>query len=140
MRRKKLKKNLPPKNNFSDQIGEIVKDLYYISETDSEIYIYVGRKATEVSATEITDQLGRKDSVEERDFYDFFARLTQYKDWFGEEEKKTADKFSELKKVLCENLVEKKIFKLGKINVDIYFVGLDGENVLKGIWTKAVET
>lgn len=140
MRRKKIKKDLPDEKSFGEQIEQTVKDLYYISETDSEIFPYVGKKADEVSAAEILKHLGKNDQVEERDFYDFFSRLTKYQDWFGDEEKKTADNFSELKKILTLNLIEKKVFKIGQINVDIYIVGLDENNVLTGVWTKAVET
>ena len=140
MRRKKIKENLPEEKSFSEQIAETVKDLYYISETDSEIFPFVGKRDTEVSAETLLQQLGRKDSVEERNFEDFFKRLTGMQEWFGEEEIKTANKYSDLKELLLKNLKDIKVFKVGKIEVDIYIVGLDAENILTGVWTKAVET
>ncbi len=39
-----------------------------------------------------------------------------------------------------KNLRNLKVFKVGKIQLDIYVVGLDAENRLLGIKTKAVET
>jgi hypothetical protein len=140
LRRKKTQNPLPEEDSFSDQVKTIVKDLYYISETDSEIFPFVGRKAASVSADELLRQLGRTDSVEERDFEDFYKRLTKMQEWFGDEETATANKFSELKKLLLKNLKDVKVFKVGKIEVDIYIVGLNSESVLAGVWTKAVET
>lgn len=140
MQRKITKKMLPEENSFSDQVKTIVKDLYYISETDSEIFPFVGDKATSVSADELLRQLGRTDSVEEREFEDFFKRLTGMQEWFGDEETATANQFSELKEMLFKNLKDVKVFKVGKIEVDVYIVGLNSESILTGVWTKAVET
>lgn len=140
MRRKKMKKSLPPEDDFQQQIEKAVKDLYYISETDSEIFPFVGEKCESVSAEEILRQIGRNDPVEERDFEDFFKRLTEMQEWFGDEETNTINKFLQLKEILLKNLKDIKVFKIGKIEVDIYIVGINSENVLAGVWTKAVET
>lgn len=141
MKRKKIKHVLTDKKSLSDQIKETVRELYYISETDSELFPFVGEKAKEVSANEILRQLGRDgELVEERNFEDFFKRLTEYQEWFGEEETKTANRFSELKELLEKNLREIKVFKVGRIEVDVYIVGLDKDGFLAGVWTKAVET
>jgi len=45
-----------------------------------------------------------------------------------------------LKILLEKKLKELKVFKIGKIQLDIYVVGLDAESNLTGIQTKAVET
>ncbi len=36
-------------------------------------------------------------TVEERSFADFFARLTEVQDWFGDEETSAVNKYSDLK-------------------------------------------
>lgn len=135
-----MKKSLPPENDFKVQIEKAVKDVYYVSETDSEIFPFIGEKCESVSAEELLRQLGRSDPVEERDFEDFFKRLTEMQDWFGDEEKMTAEKFFDLKALLVKNLKNIKVFKIGKIEVDIYIVGLDVKNILSGVWMKAIET
>ena len=140
LRRKKMKKSLPPEDDFQHQIEKAVRDLYYISETDSEVFPFVGERATSVSVEEILGQIGRNDPVEQRDFEDFFKRLTEMQEWFGDEETNTANKFLQLKKILLKNLKDIKVFKIGKIEVSIYIVGINSENVLAGVWTKAVET
>lgn len=137
-----LEKTEENKNDLSSKIKSIVKGLYYISETDAEITPFVGEKAETLTAKEILKQTNKTadTAVEERDFNEFFARLTKIQDWFGDEEKETAEKFAELEELLEKNLHDLKVFKIGTIQLDVYAVGLDDENNLMGIKTEAVET
>ncbi|MDQ6786140.1 MAG: nuclease A inhibitor family protein [Acidobacteriota bacterium] len=144
-RKKKIKKPKAMNSNETDlpsQIKKLTDGLYYISETDAEILPFVGKKSQAVTSEEIKNQIESADAsqIEERDFTEFFARLTEIQDWFGEEEKATAQKFSDLKSLLEKNLKDLKVFKVGKIQIDIYVVGLDAASNLMGIKTKAVET
>jgi len=129
-------------DNLAEQIKIAVKGLYYISETDAEILPFVGKQAKAVSKQVILSQTKKAadSTVEERDFAGFFARLTEIQDWFGDEEKATAQKFVQLKELLEKNLRDLKVFKIGKIQLNVYVVGLDAEDNLLGIETKAVET
>ena len=129
-------------NELATQIEKIAAGLYYISETDAEIFPFSGNKAELVSVEEILKQTesAADTAVEERDFNEFFARLTEMQDWFGDEETAIANKFAELKKLLEDNLRDVQVFKIGKIKLDIYVVGLDVESNLMGIKTKSVET
>ena len=144
-RRKKkitLIKKKPEANPFVEQVKEISTGLYYISETDAEILPFEGTKAEAITKENILSQTRSAPDapVEERDFAEIFARLTVMQDWFGDEEKATAEKFAVLQKLLEENLKDLKVFKIGSIQIDIYFVGLDANGNLMGIKTKAVET
>jgi len=132
----------PAENNSARQIKEAAQGLYYISETDAEILPFNGGEVKAVTKEEILSQTksGTNLLVEERDFADFFTRLTEIQDWFGDEEKETAQKFVRLKELLEKNLKDLKVFKIGRIQLDIYVVGLDAESKLVGIKTKAVET
>jgi hypothetical protein len=78
--------------------------------------------------------------AEVRDFHEFFERLTRDRDWFGDAERARAKKFLELQKLLEENLVDLKVFRFGRIRIDIYIVGLDTDGNLSGVSTFAVET
>lgn len=147
MAKRRKKKNFFAENNVKEnelatEIEKIATGLYYISETDAEILPFSGNKAEIVSVEEILKQTANAadTAVEERDFDEFFGRLTEIKDWFGDEETANAHKFAELKKLLEVNLKDIRVFKIGKINLDIYVVGLDAENKLMGIKTEAVET
>lgn len=144
-RKKRMKNsedNKREKTDFAAQIKRITNDLYYISETDAEVAPFAGKEAEDVNAETILNQIEKPlDSpVEEKEFAAFFARLTETQDWFGDEEKATTRKFIDLKNLLEQNLKDLKVFKIGKVQLDIYVVGLDAENKLTGIQTKAVET
>ncbi len=129
-------------DKLKEQIKKTSEGLYFMSETDAEILPFFGKQAQAVTKEEIISQTKSATDVpvEERSFTEFFARLTEIQDWFSDEEKATAQKFAELKNLLESNLRDLKVFKIGKIQLDIYAVGLDAENNLLGIKTKAVET
>lgn len=130
------------KSDLPAQIKKAASDLFYTSETDAEIKAFGGQKAEAVTVEELSKQIGKADKqpIVEKDFDGFFARLTKIQDWFGDEEKATARKFADLKTLLEKNLKDIKVFRIGKIQIDIYAVGLDAESNLAGIQTKAVET
>ncbi len=140
MEKKIKRKKLP--DTFEGRIERIVKGLYYTSETDAEIEPFVGEKAEFVNQEIIILQTGAAadSKIEERNFDEFFSRLTEIQDWFGDEEKKISAKFLQLEKILKAQLKELNVFKIGQIELDIYVVGLDSNSILTGIKTKSVET
>ena len=131
-----------PKVDLSQQIKTAAEGLWYISETDAEISPFTGSRSGAVTKENLLAQIGKPEDtpVEERGFDEMLERFITIKDWFGDEEKATAEKFAALKSLLEKNLTDLKVFKVGKIEVEIYFVGLDAEGNLAGIQTKAVET
>ena len=124
------------------RLAEASKGLWYLSETDAEITPFRGRETASVSRDNLLPQVGKAPAtpVEERDFKEFFARLTAEQDWFGDEEKETARRFADLRDILTANLRDLRVFKVGKIELEVYVVGLDEKGVLTGVQTKAVET
>lgn len=124
------------------QLKAACENLYYVSETDAEIFPFFGSQAQNVTKEEILKQTKTNAAapIEEGDFKKFFARLTEIQDWFGEEEETTARRFTDLQNLLERNFRDLKVFKVGKIQLEIYVVGLNAENNLLGIKTKAVET
>ena len=133
------------KTNSQSLLSDIenaIKDLFYTSETDAKIVLFAGSQADAVTKENLLIQTKNESNpkVEEKGFDQFFAQLTKIQDWFGDEEKEIAAKFSALRDLLKNNLKDLKVFKVGKINLDIYVIGLDTEGVLTGVQTKAVET
>lgn len=134
--------NVSEGKTLAERIREVSEGLFYMSETDAEVLPFVGGKASEITFSQILnqDQYGTDIKIEERDFEEFFKRLTEEQNWFEEEEREDARKFRELKSLLEENLRYLKVFRIGEIEIDIYVVGLDKEGRLMGIKTQAVET
>ncbi len=128
--------------HFLKELNKTIKDLIYISETDSDIFPFIGEKIELLDVESFINQIGinTDKNIEEIKFYEFFVNLIVIEDWFEDEEKETAEKFLKLKNLLEENLKDLKGFKVGEIELEIYVVGLDKENNLLGIKTEAVET
>ena len=127
---------------LENQIKETSEGLFYMSETDAEILPFVGEKVSEITFGQILnqDKYGTDIKIEERDFEEFFKRLTEEQYWFEEEEREDARRFRQLKKLLEDNLRDLKVLRIGEIEIDIYVIGLNKEGRLMGIKTQAVET
>ena len=131
-----------PKFKGENLLAEIRKStdgLTYMSETDAPVEPFSGGHADTVDIAKIIENA---DAIKQEKLSakKFFERLTTVSDWFGPEQTETARRFSELEKLLEENLSELTVFKIGNIQIDIYVVGLDADKTLIGIKTKAVET
>ena len=145
MKKKKTpkdKKNADTTPNLSEEMQSICQDLVYTSETDAPIEPFTGEKADAVTPEIVVSQTGNAadSNVEVREIEDFFTNLVEIQDWYGDEEKKTVEKFVALKQLLENELQGAKVFKIGKTQIDVYMVGLNAEGILSGAKTKAVET
>lgn len=136
------KEEINDKQTFIENLNQIIKNLIYISETDSDVFPFAGEELESLDVESFREQIifDNENDIEEIGFDEFFENLTVIEDWYEDEEKETAENFLKLKNLLEENMKNLKVFKVGKIEVDIYVVGLDEENKLSGIKTKAVET
>ncbi len=135
------KENIPAAD-FYLHLKKATDGLVYLSETDSEVLPFLGGKYETDNLETLLKQINPASElrVKEINFENFFENLITIQDWFGLEEKETAEKFLKLKKLLEENLKNLKVFQIGEIEIEIYVVGLDEDNNLLGIKTQAVET
>lgn len=118
------------------------KGLVYISETDAEIIPFTGEKVETVTAAAVADmaEISSDEQVQETTIGDFFDRLIEPHDWWGDREKKRASRIAELRAALTSSLTELKVYRFGRIQIEIFIVGKDVEGRLAGIRTRAVET
>jgi hypothetical protein len=143
---KKFSKKTPSGRNSPKKtprsLSEACEGLVYISETDSPIITFAGPGVEEMSATAAAAAAGIefREPVETVALTEFFARLSEEKDWFGETEKKNAARFRELQAALESTLSDLTIFRFGKVRIDIVVAGLDVSSRIAGIKTSAVET
>ncbi len=133
-------------NNISSALSELLATacdgLIYISEMDADVTPFQGSAAEKITVKTILQQAKLPDDlpVSELSLDAFFGRLTEIRDWYGDVEKLRAKKFSELQKLLGENLSDPNVFRVGRVQVDIFAVGIDRDGRLAGVTTKAVET
>jgi hypothetical protein len=131
-----------PKFKGENLLAEIRKStdgLNYVSETDAPVEPFSGGHVDAVDIAKLIENTGamKHEKLSPKKFFD---RLTTVNDWFGPEQTDTARRFSELEKLLEENLSELTVFKIGRIQIDLYVVGYDADKNLIGVKTKAVET
>lgn len=137
-----FRENEQDPDSLTQRLERACEGLILVSETDAPVRTFVGGPVGEVTSQTILEQTGSSpnEPVDERDFDEFFGRLTAMREWYGDEEKTRAKKFLELYSLLKEFLRDRKVFRIGRTRLDIYAVGLDEEGRLTGVSTYAVET
>lgn len=129
--------------SLEDKLEELVAGLFYISESDFPVEVFVGEAADDHSKEELLKQAWHDsgDEIEEIPFSVFFEKLTTVRDWYGDELKERSVKFANLEQELESALEDARVFRIGKIQIEIYVVGVDKKSgKLMGIKTKAIET
>lgn len=124
------------------EIERAAEGVIYVSEIDAGFEALLIPSAGKVSTKDkIASRFGWKVKVaEEVSFKDFFERLTRHREWHGERERRRAEKFARLQRILKENLKDLRVFRFGRIQLNIVVAGLDAEGNIAGVHTTAVET
>ena len=135
-------KNAADADSFLNALEKATDALFYISETDAEIVPFIGREVDAVTTEAIVELAGAETDapVEVISADVFFERLTTHKDWFGDREKKRAERFAKVHEILKAELTEMAVVRIGRVRIDIIVAGRDRDGRLAGIRTRAVET
>ena len=126
-----------------DELKKATAGLLYPSESDEPFEAFLWENGGGSLTTQhFLDLSGHKpaDGVEEVKLDDFFSELTADQDWYGEAERETAEGYRRLLRTLENQLSDLRVFRVGKVNKDIYIVGRTSSGGWAGIRTKAVET
>ena len=131
-------------NKLQHTLTETAKDLYYPSESDYpfEYFEWDVPKETELDEKRVRQLTGHSADtpVSVKTLDDFFKNVTQVKDWHGEEEKATVQRFVTLKETLEKELSHLRVYRLGSVEIDAYITGQTPEGKWAGLKTKVVET
>jgi len=133
------------KKDDSDVLALIARacdGLIYISETDAPVTAVDLGQADSIDGETILQRARLKAGTEvsEVELKMFFAKLTAIKDGQSDSQKTRAKKFLALQQVLEKDLRSLKVYRFGKIRIDILIVGLDYAGRVLGVHTNAVET
>jgi Nuclease A inhibitor-like protein len=130
-------------SELMSRLRDLIAGLTYISETDAALEPISCDAVSGISLETVLDRFGDNSAdrdIEEIGFDEFFDRLICKRDWYHEREIARARQFALLKDALRENLTDLRVYRVGKVQIDIFIVGLDRNGVLIGVKTKAVET
>ncbi|GAA4450797.1 hypothetical protein GCM10023189_11960 [Nibrella saemangeumensis] len=148
MEDKKPEENTKSPDDNSSQLNEplepLLTDLYYPSESDEPVTFITGPTADEGPLTDkqIREWLQVPDAtpIEERPEADFWAPVTEEKDWYGEEEKARTETFKQVKATIEQHLTDRQFFRVGETEIDLYLLGRRPDGTRAGLKTMIVET
>jgi hypothetical protein len=130
-------------NQIIELLTKASEGLLYPSESDYPLQYVEWNTGGKRLTKKLIRQLTHKQEtapVKSLSLDDFFRNVTEIKDWYGEEEKADAERFSQLKEILQNNLANIRVFKVGKIEIEAYIVGKTRDGKCAGLSTKVVET
>ena len=132
------------KISLKEEIISLSSDLMYPSESDEKMEYFEMEVSTDEKLSlanfRMYNGIRPEIEMEEMAYEKFFAPLIKTEDWFGDDEKKWVDDSQKLKQLLSEKLKDVQIYKVGKIEIDVYLFGKSEECKWEGIKTKLIET
>jgi hypothetical protein len=128
-----------PAHSLNELLKKLTRGLSYQSESDYPVkpFFAEGKRRKSLKAADLPT---KKRPVKEVDVDSFFGNYMNEQGWWGEEERKTAERYTALVAALKENLSDIKVFKAGEVEIDAYVVGRTPQGDFAGVTTKVVET
>lgn len=128
--------------SIADQLQKASKGLLFPSETDAPFEVINWQVQGELTPTKLLQltQHPPDAPVEMLAVDEFFAIATSSEDWHDEEERDTVQRFQNLVSVLKQNLSNIQVYRVGRITIDAYIVGVTPSGNWMGLSTQLVET
>ncbi|MHC0068142.1 nuclease A inhibitor family protein [Nostoc sp. UIC 10890] len=125
-----------------DQLRTAANGLLIMSESEYPFEVFLWEDITPATPQKVIQQTNHSQDTPIKivGIDDFFQVSTTPEDWHGEEEKATVNKFQALVQTLKENLSNLQVYRLGKIEIDVYVIGQTPSGDSIGLSTKVVET
>jgi hypothetical protein len=74
------------------------------------------------------------------DLADFFEPVTREQEWHNTEERATVQRFKQLVETLSQLLRDPQVYKIGRVESQVYVIGKTETGELAGVKTQVVET
>jgi hypothetical protein len=124
---------------ITDRLSHLSKDLLFPSESEYPLEPFTWKSATLTPETILTRSQKPSDTaIESITLEDFFAPVVTDEDWFEDEDRAIAQRFRDLQAAIA-TLENVQVFRLGKIEIDVYIVGAIGADIV-GLKTTVIET
>lgn len=124
---------------ITDRLTKLSKGLLFPSESEYPLELVTWESVTLTPETILTRSLKPSDTaIESTTLEDFFAPVVTDEDWFEDEDRAIAQRFRDLQTAIA-TLESVQVFKVGKVEIDVYIVGAIGPDLV-GLKTTVVET
>ncbi|WP_373511916.1 nuclease A inhibitor family protein [Persicitalea sp.] len=124
-------------------LPNLLVGLLYPSESDEPVHFLSApwKRPGETYAREFEELFGLEAAEEVAELVPerFWASVTIEQEWHGAEERERTASFSEIRRIMEENLKHIQYFEVGEVEVSLYLVG-QSENNIMGIKTTANRT
>ncbi len=122
-------------------IDDAARGLLFPSESDFPIEPFsFGEQEPTPAALLEQRGLSADTPVEQAELGDFFAGLIQSSDDASEADRASAERFRALMTVLDENIEDVRMYRLGKVNIEVVVIGRHASGTWLGVRTNVVET
>ena len=125
-------------------LSEASSGLLFQTELDYpfEVFVYDNTKETTINKETILKLMkgSLTDPIDEIDIDTLFSTPTLKQDWHTAEDKKRVVRFRNLVSSIKENLKEIKVFKTGRIYIDVYIAGRAPSGNIVVVSTKLMQT
>ncbi len=132
------------KTEFISEVTNLLKDLFYPSESDEPIewFKFNANVKDGLTVSDLEFFLGYPPSVKAEEISTdlFWEPLIAIEEWYGDTERAQVENFKSVKQLLEANLSGLKAFRVGQIEIDLYLVGQLNEKEWGGLKTLLVET
>lgn len=125
------------------QLQSACQDLLWSSEADYPFEVICwDTDAVPLSAHQLLDCIGQsiETPVETESLEQFFGSAVTEQDWHDAAETARVEQYRQLVKLLQENLIEPRVYRVGKVDIEVYILGRTEDGEIVGLSTKVVET
>ena len=125
-----------------EQLQQASQGLLWLSESDYPFEIvYWPEKNPTIKQKLLQDDHNESDKTFETITLEKFFKLATCKqDWQNQTEKEEVDRYQTLVQLLQEKLTDVTVYRVGKVEIDIYILGKTESGAICGLSTKVVET
>ena len=124
---------------ITDRLTKLSEGLLFPSESEYPLELVTWESATLTPENILTRSDKPADTaIESITLEDFFAPVVTDEDWFEDEDRMIAQRFRNLQAAIA-TLENVQVFRLGKIEIDVYIVGAIGPDLI-GLKTTVIET
>lgn len=134
----------PPAPLLLETLKLATTDLLFPSESDAplEPYCFPGPKGVEPTPAALlqAEHLPSDTPVETITVADLFDPFQSADENASEEDRAEAERYRELVAVLSRELTDLRVYRVGRVDIDVYILGKDATGAWLGLKTHVVET
>ena len=125
-----------------DAITRATEGLLFHSESDAPIEPYRWEGGGAPTKDALLKGEGRRadEAVEEVSLHDVFDPVTEEQSFWSDDDRAEARRYKELVALLEQGLSQIRVFRVGKVDVDVFVVGKHQEGGWMGVKTHVAET